>query len=732
MLRVGGAAEAVGLQDHARRGRGPRGARPGRSTGSRSPRRASPSDAVVVASEEQPGYAMPAAGWAAKSGEPVLWVTRDAHPGRHARRDHRAQAAEDLRARPGVGDLRRRGRPARRARQRAADRGRGPGDERDRVRALLRRHLGLERRRPGPRARVPHDPAAAGRRGARRRSRPRARTGRSCSSPRRTRCPRRCRTTCSTSSPATTRTPSAASTTTAGSSATRTRCRSTSRRGSTRCSRSSPSAGRARTTTRRLRAMAEAEKPDRLDPRHRVTVDDVRQLMGASTPHFALQLRNRIRKLIAGLAVDDPARLLGRAGDRAARAARVHRRGARGAGPRRSGRCGASGRTRSRPRHARASAARQLTPLCRTSVDPAGAGGTASTPDASRVRGAVRRWHHGRCERRKRRAPRRRPTLTPADRPGRHQRRATRLPAGSTFARSVTTTSTCGASGARPTFFARPTRSPTQPPLTFVRRRVRRAHPRGRRPLSDSRCGSRCRRSPELPRRPPRRVRRPGMGARGEQMREEQRDDDLPRELRVRAVTRLDPREPGEHRAGFVTHLHRLCHIRRIPLRPAGSVLTPMLDDTATHRDPRLAADAARGPSASTPPGCASGCGSSPACRSSARSSTCARGALACGSSCATSAARCPCSMWRQDFDALPVAARRRPARRRRGRLRLLPGLARGVAVVLLRGRRAADRRRGRPARPARAAAPRARRRGPVRAAEGAARGRRCRAASAS
>ena len=41
--------------------------------------------------------------------------------------------------------------------------------------------------------------------------------------------------------------------------------------------------------------MAEAEKPDRLDPRHRVTVDDVRQLMGASTPHFALQLRNRIR-----------------------------------------------------------------------------------------------------------------------------------------------------------------------------------------------------------------------------------------------------------------------------------------------------------------------------------------------------------------------------------------------------------------------------------------------------
>jgi hypothetical protein len=39
-----------------------------------------PSPAVVVASSEQPGYSMPAAGWAAKSGQPVLWVTRDAIP----------------------------------------------------------------------------------------------------------------------------------------------------------------------------------------------------------------------------------------------------------------------------------------------------------------------------------------------------------------------------------------------------------------------------------------------------------------------------------------------------------------------------------------------------------------------------------------------------------------------------------------------------------------------------
>jgi hypothetical protein len=41
------------------------------------------------------------------------------------------------------------------------------------------------------------------------------------------------------------------------------------------------------------------------------TVEDVKQLMGASTPHFALQIRNRIRALIAGLPPDHEARLLG-------------------------------------------------------------------------------------------------------------------------------------------------------------------------------------------------------------------------------------------------------------------------------------------------------------------------------------------------------------------------------------------------------------------------------------
>ena len=53
------------------------------------------------------------------------------------------------------------------------------------------------------------------------------------------------------------------------------------------------------------------EQPERLRPDRPVTVDDVRQLMGASTPHFALQLRNRIANLIRDLPADHPARIEG-------------------------------------------------------------------------------------------------------------------------------------------------------------------------------------------------------------------------------------------------------------------------------------------------------------------------------------------------------------------------------------------------------------------------------------
>ena len=57
--------------------------------------------------------------------------------------------------------------------------------------------------------------------------------------------------------------------------------------------------------------MSESEHPIRRTADHEVTVDDVRQLMGASTPHFALQIRNRIGRLIKGLPEGHPARLEG-------------------------------------------------------------------------------------------------------------------------------------------------------------------------------------------------------------------------------------------------------------------------------------------------------------------------------------------------------------------------------------------------------------------------------------
>jgi hypothetical protein len=55
--------------------------------------------------------------------------------------------------------------------------------------------------------------------------------------------------------------------------------------------------------------VSQAEHPDRLT--REVTVEDVRTLTGASTPHFALQLRNRIARLIGGLPADHPARVEG-------------------------------------------------------------------------------------------------------------------------------------------------------------------------------------------------------------------------------------------------------------------------------------------------------------------------------------------------------------------------------------------------------------------------------------
>jgi hypothetical protein len=55
--------------------------------------------------------------------------------------------------------------------------------------------------------------------------------------------------------------------------------------------------------------MSEYERPERMD--REPTVADVRQLMGASTPHFAMHLRNRIATLVQGLPSEHPARVEG-------------------------------------------------------------------------------------------------------------------------------------------------------------------------------------------------------------------------------------------------------------------------------------------------------------------------------------------------------------------------------------------------------------------------------------
>jgi hypothetical protein len=79
--------------------------------------------------------------------------------------------------------------------------------------------------------------------------------------------------------------------------------------------------------------VSEAELPERLASGHQLTIEDIRALAGPSTPHFALQIRNRIRRLIEPLPPDDPMRIEGeRQIERLAELAR-HSGDPRGLGP---------------------------------------------------------------------------------------------------------------------------------------------------------------------------------------------------------------------------------------------------------------------------------------------------------------------------------------------------------------------------------------------------------------
>jgi hypothetical protein len=54
--------------------------------------------------------------------------------------------------------------------------------------------------------------------------------------------------------------------------------------------------------------MSEAENPELLGQAKEITAEDIRALAGPVTPHFALQIRNRIRRLVEPLPADHPAR----------------------------------------------------------------------------------------------------------------------------------------------------------------------------------------------------------------------------------------------------------------------------------------------------------------------------------------------------------------------------------------------------------------------------------------
>jgi hypothetical protein len=57
--------------------------------------------------------------------------------------------------------------------------------------------------------------------------------------------------------------------------------------------------------------MSESENPQLLGGAKEITAEDIRALAGPVTPHFSLQIRNRIRRLIEPLPAGHPARVEG-------------------------------------------------------------------------------------------------------------------------------------------------------------------------------------------------------------------------------------------------------------------------------------------------------------------------------------------------------------------------------------------------------------------------------------
>ena len=115
---------------------------------------AAPPKHIVIAPAAEPAFAMPAAAWAARSGDPVLFADEDKLPAPTAAVLKRHPHTPVYVLGPVLGDLLRRGPRDRQDRRPGAPRlRRGPGLQRDRLRPLRRRQLRLEHQRPRPRLR---------------------------------------------------------------------------------------------------------------------------------------------------------------------------------------------------------------------------------------------------------------------------------------------------------------------------------------------------------------------------------------------------------------------------------------------------------------------------------------------------------------------------------------------------------------------------------------------------
>ena len=288
-----------------------------------------PSAAVIVVPPTAPSTRCRPPPGRRSPGDPVLFTAARHAPGPDPRGDSRARPSAHLRARPagavsaGVeAQLAQLGTVTRIA---AAD----APQHRDRVRALPRRA-----RSAGASSIPGHGFVFASPRRPQRRRRRGAAVGqrhvRAAAADRRRRRPAGapCRTTCSTSSPATPATRCAAFTITAGSSA-------TTRAVGVAAQATIDGLLEIAPVNPAKRPVSEAEDPHPQQPPRRSPSRTSASCCGASTPHFALQLRNRIARLIARPARRPPRAPARRAGDGAAEIARLRRRAARP--PRRAG-----------------------------------------------------------------------------------------------------------------------------------------------------------------------------------------------------------------------------------------------------------------------------------------------------------------------------------------------------------------------------------------------------------